>query len=112
MIWLGKVGKAIQFIDQWIKDEPDSNQRLKASANLLQSCDSPVAISRAADYWGRIATGLPQGDERWHAAKLSRIKALRSAGNEVEAKKLANYLLLTAPGLTDFWRAKYGEQVK
>ena len=111
LIWGQQLNSAIQKLEQWVKDSPSSLDRMKAAAELLQSCEEKIAVSKAAEYWGAIAAGIPKGTEQWHQAKLSRIQSLRKSGDEDGAKKLANYLLLTAPGLSDFWRARYREQI-
>lgn len=107
LIWTQQLDLAIEKIERWVKESPNSIERMVSTAELLQRCKEKAALTKAAELWGTIAAGMQRGSDPWHEAKLARIQSLRKAGDHAAAEKLANYQLLTAPGLTDSWRKRY-----
>ena len=107
LIWTKQYKQANQLLVDWIRLDPADIKRATLSAELLALCEEQDLLLRSADLWMMVSTGLPKGSAQWHEAKLASLKVLRKAGKQDAAKKQANYLLLTAPGLTDMLRSEY-----
>ncbi|MCH1496544.1 MAG: hypothetical protein L7U72_15095, partial [Rubripirellula sp.] len=107
LIWTKQYKQANQLLEDWIRLDPADIKRATLSAELLALCEEQELLLRSVDFWTMVSTGLPKGSAQWHEAKLASLKVLRKAGKQDAAKKQANYLLLTAPGLTDVLRSEY-----
>ena len=107
LIWTKQYKQANQLLADWIRLDPADIKRATLSAELLALCEEQDLLLRSADLWMMVSTGLPKGSAQWHEAKLASLEVLRKAGKQDVAKKQANYLLLTAPGLTDMLRSEY-----
>lgn len=112
LLWLQQFEQAIESLEAWMAQSPNSLDCRVTSAKLLVASDDHVAVLKGAAIWNAISQGMKKGTEIWHESKIERIKALKKAGDEESAHKLIRYLLLTTPDLSEYWKSKYQEQLK
>ena len=109
LVWTKQYKQTLKLLEDWIQVVPDDIKRPVQAAELLGASEDEELLLRSADLWKMVSTGLPKGSPKWHEAKLSGVKALQKAGKYDAAKTQVDYLLLTAPGLTEDLRSKYQE---
>lgn len=112
LLWLQQFEEAIESLEAWMTQSPNSLDCRIISAKLLVASENQVAVLKGASIWNAISQGMKKGTDIWHESKIERIKALKKAGDEESAHKLVRYLLLTTPDLSEFWKSKYEEQLK
>jgi len=95
--WTGDWKRSEAIIDELMSQRPADLELAKDAADLMSNADDSPAKRAGLRLWTRLSSQLPQGSAQWHQAKLSAIETMRSLGDNEEAKKLANYVLLTQP---------------
>lgn len=100
LVWNGNWQLAPALLDRWIADRPSGERTdvaaMQAAKLLLQSPDlaaKQVALERYLKLSNDVSTRSP----RWHTIKLASIEAMVEAGKPDDAKKLAQYVLITRP---------------
>jgi len=100
LIWRGDWQNAEVILDQWIGNQPPGEKRLRSAlwtARALVEASSPQAKTRGLQRYLLLGDNLATDDPLWHTAKLATISALIQTGDPAQAKRLAQYVLLTRP---------------
>ncbi len=97
LLWIGKEDEAISKLNELIAESPTSRDRIRQAADLLAHSSSPRAHEVAVQYFDTLAGGVPKGSDAWHAAKTRGIEVLAKMDKNEEARRRAEYILLTTP---------------
>lgn len=105
-LWLGNVDASIQWVESWRQNQPSVADLIDA-ATIFQDASSVDANAYAVQLWDRLAAGSKVGSPQWHRAKTAAIQALHQSGENDEAAKRAQYILLTTQDLSAQQRQTY-----
>ncbi|MFG0264579.1 MAG: tetratricopeptide repeat protein [Rhodopirellula sp. JB055] len=113
MIWAGKREEAETRIEKELGESPQHAVAWCRRAARAYSV-SPLKSDqkRAANWWKRLADGVPQGSTAWHAATIGRLRAVANSGAPDKAKASAQVIMLTTPPLTQGERKAYERLAK
>ncbi|MEM6468403.1 MAG: hypothetical protein AAF802_02455 [Planctomycetota bacterium] len=75
----------------------DRRFALKQAIEVLASVNQTFAFERAGEAAERLAQTFPIGSGGWYQAKIEACRQLVRAGRQLEARKRAQYVLLTRP---------------
>ncbi len=112
LLWLERTEEAIDLLQNFIASDSSSIQPIERAAQLLASSTDDRARGKAIELFDRIATGSARGTLAWHEAKIDGIELMLQTNRSDEARRRAEYILLTMPGLDETWRQKYDQLAK
>jgi tetratricopeptide (TPR) repeat protein len=105
--WMGDWRKAESMLDELRRQAPDDFSIAQQSASLLARAPDERARRAGLKLWMSLSSQLKQGSDPWHQAKLATITTMKSWGETEEAKRLADFILLTQPDLAPQWVKQY-----
>ena len=76
---------------------PLLENRLLQTKQILSGDRSAAAVQAAVELFERHSLGMKRGSAAWYNAKLHAMELLDAQGQQDEASKRANYILLTVP---------------
>lgn len=105
--WLGDWKIAESMLDELRRQAPGDLSIAQQSASLLARAPDERARRAGLKLWMSLSSQLKQGSDPWHQAKLATIATMKSLGESEEAKRLADFILLTQPDLAPQWVKQY-----
>jgi tetratricopeptide (TPR) repeat protein len=113
MIWAGQREEAETRIEEQLRESPrQAAEWCRRAARAYSVSPLKSDQKRAADWWKRLADGLPQGTGAWHAATIGRLRAVAKSGAPEKAKASAQMIMLTTPPPTQGEREAYERLAK
>ena len=106
-LWSDDVNRAIEVLKEVNQKSENPLQSLKASAEMLVGTANRGAQEAGIGFWDELASGLPQGSDNWHEAKLSAIDVLQRMGKKQEAYRRAQFILLTQKKMDERFLSQY-----
>ena len=106
-LWSDDVNRAIEVLKEVNQKSENPLQSLKASAEMLVGTANRGAQEAGIGFWDELASGLPQGSDNWHEAKLSAIDVLQQMGKKQEAYRRAQFILLTQKKMDERFLSQY-----
>jgi len=97
--WVGDWAEAESMLDELRRQAPGDLSIAQQSASLLARAPDERARRAGLELWMSLSSQLKQGSDPWHQAKLATITTMKSLGESEEAKRLADFILLTQPDL-------------